>query len=83
LTGSDSTPDPRELELYKLAVEMADRILDSAFTTSNSFFLGGRWSRTACTIAGVEQPTQVLICAALIAELGLDRERRRGASDGG
>jgi len=38
LTDSTPTPDPREFELYKLAVEMADRI-SARRATSNSFFL--------------------------------------------
>jgi len=35
---TNPTPDPREFELYKLAVEMADRI-SARRATSNSFFL--------------------------------------------
>lgn len=38
LNGPSAVPDPRELELYKLAVEMADRI-SARRATSNSFFL--------------------------------------------
>jgi hypothetical protein len=38
LTSGSPTPDPREFELYKLAVEMADRI-SARRATSNSFFL--------------------------------------------
>ena len=38
MTGNGATPDPRELELYKIAIEMADRI-SARRATSNSFFL--------------------------------------------
>lgn len=38
MTDRDSTPDPWKLELYKMAVEMADRI-SARRATSNSFFL--------------------------------------------
>lgn len=53
MSASDSSSDPREIELYKLAVEMADRV-SARRATSNSFFLTVQTAFIA--VAGLAAP---------------------------
>jgi len=71
LTSAPS-PDPREFELYKLAVEMADRI-SARRATSNSFFLAVQTAFVAAlglaapSLAGAPWWTNVTISVAGVA----------------
>lgn len=54
MSETQSEPDPRVIELYKMAVEMADRV-SARRSTSNSFFL--TIQTTFVTVVGVATPT--------------------------
>lgn len=53
MSESTQSPDPRAIELYKLAVEMADRV-SARRATSNSFFLTVQTAFVA--VAGLATP---------------------------